>query len=55
MITDFGTTLDTTKSSSTTSDLNFEGKTFSDDQTKANILNNYFKSALADESEKLGY
>ena len=31
-----------TKSSSRISDLNFEGKNFSDGQTKANILNNYF-------------
>ena len=40
-----------TKSSSTIIDLNFEGKNFSDDQTKANILNNYFISVLMDEPQ----
>ena len=40
-----------TKSSSTTGDLNFEGKNF--DQTKANILNNYFISLLTDKPELL--
>ena len=39
-----------TKSSSTISDLNFEGKNSSDDQTKAN---NYFISVLTDEPESL--
>ena len=42
-----------TKLSSTIGDLNFEGKNFSDDQTKANILNNYFISVLTDESGSL--
>ena len=42
-----------TKLSSTINDLNFEGKSFSDDQTKANILNNYFISVLTDEPELL--
>ena len=42
-----------TKSSSTISDLNFEGKNVSDDQTKANILNSYFVSVLTDEPELL--
>ena len=41
------------KSSSTIGDLNFEGKNFSDDQTKANILNNYFISVLTDKPELL--
>ena len=34
-------------------DLNFEGKNFSDDQTKVNILNYYFISVLTDEPELL--
>ena len=42
-----------TKSSSTISDLNFEGKNFSDDQTKANLLNNYFISVFIDEPQLL--
>ena len=42
-----------TKSLSTIGDLNFEGKNFSGDQTKANILNNYFISVLTDEPELL--
>ena len=42
-----------TKSSSTISDLNFEGKNFSDDQTKANILNYYFIYVPTDEPELL--
>ena len=42
-----------TKSSSTIGDFNFEGKNFSEDQTKANILNNYLISVLTDEPELL--
>ena len=42
-----------TKSSSTISDLNFEGRNVSDDQTKANTLNNYFIYVLTDELELL--
>ena len=42
-----------TKSSSKTGDLNFKGKHFSDNQTKANILNNYFIFVLTDEPELL--
>ena len=44
-----------TKSSSTILDLNFDGKNFSDDQTKANILHNYFISILMDEPQLLHY
>ena len=44
-----------TKSSSTILDLNFDGKNFSDDQTKANISNNYFIYILMDEPQLMPY